>query len=89
MDRILKKDSLGGGDIKLIAVCALYLGPVNMLFALIGSCVIGLVFVLIRRIRKKEGEGKAFPFGPSIALSCGIFCLYGGALADWYLGLLK
>ncbi len=89
MDKILKKDSLGGGDIKLIAVCALYLGPVNMLFALIGACVIGLVFVLIRRIRKKDGEGKAFPFGPSIALSCGIFCLYGGALADWYLGLLK
>ena len=49
MDRILKKDTLGGGDIKLIAVMGLYLGFAGALLALILACIIGLVLALFTR----------------------------------------
>lgn len=86
MDRLLKKDSLGGGDIKLFAVAGLYLGLAGTLFALMLSCIIGLIFALI--LFRGEARGKAFPFGPSIAAACALMLLFGQGLTDWYLGLL-
>ena len=71
MDKLLKKDSLGGGDVKLIAVAALYLGLVGMLFALMLASVIGLVYVLVKRFagaRKSAEEGEEASGGQEEAL---------------------
>ncbi len=87
MDRILGKESLGGGDVKLLAVTGLYLGIVGSLFQLVLACVIGLAFALLRR-RAKEKTGAQFPFGPAIAAAAYLVLLYGGAAERWYLGLL-
>lgn len=85
MDRILKKDSLGGGDIKLFALMGLYLGAVGSLFALPLSCAIGLLFAL----GAKVGRGQPFPFGPAISAASAVMLLYGEPLTEWYLSLLK
>lgn len=82
MDKLLKKESLGGGDIKLFFVMGLYLGLMTGLLALLLSCILGLIFVLIA---KKHNE--PFPFGPAISLSTWICLLAGSYVADWYLGL--
>ena len=44
MDRVLGRDSLGGGDVKLLFVAGLYFGWQQCLFLLIVACVIGIVF---------------------------------------------
>ncbi|MBQ7604336.1 MAG: prepilin peptidase [Clostridia bacterium] len=85
LDRILKKDTLGGGDIKLLAVVGLYFGPFGSLFTLIISCVIGLIFAAIFK-KKRDGEGH-FPFGPSIALASALMLFIGGPLVDAYMKL--
>ena len=84
LDRVLKKESLGGGDVKLFAVLGLYLGLTASLFAVILACILGLLFLLIRR----GGEEGRIPFGPSIAAAAAIMLLYGEKVAGWYLGLL-
>ena len=87
MDKILKKESLGGGDVKLFAVVGLYLGFVGTLFCMMFACVLGLLFALWQ---SKHGEkGKAIPFGPSISLAAGFMLLYGQGFVQWYLGLLS
>lgn len=85
MDKLLKKDSLGGGDIKLFAVIGLYLGLVGTLFTLLLSCVAGLLLGLL--LRRGEG-GKPIPFGPAISLAAAFVLLYGDGMINWYLGLL-
>lgn len=80
MDKVLKKESLGGGDIKLLFVTGLYLGLVGNLFNIILACILGIFFIIAR----KE---KMIPFGPSISLACMIMLLYGTKLIDLYLGL--
>lgn len=85
MDRVMGRDTLGGGDIKLFAVVALYLGFVGTLFAVLLACVIGLAF---HGLARRGRGGEAFPFGPSIALASAVMLLYGAPLVDWYLGLL-
>jgi leader peptidase (prepilin peptidase)/N-methyltransferase len=87
MDALLHKDSMGGGDIKLFAVMGLYLGPVASLFAVMLSCVFGLLFALLRRMGGEEGE--QIPFGPSIAAATAFMLLWGEALVQWYLGLMR
>ncbi len=86
MDKVLKRESLGGGDVKLFAVVGLYLGFVGTLFCMMLSCVLGLLFAAVRN---RGGEqGKAIPFGPSISLAAALTLLYGEGAIQWYLGLL-
>lgn len=79
MDIVLKKESLGGGDIKLIAVMGLYLGMDASLFAMLISCILGLIFVLVRKGIHPNAEDH-FPFGPAIAMSIWIILMYGDLL---------
>lgn len=85
MDRVMGRDTLGGGDIKLFAVAGLYLDMVGTLFAMILACVAGL---LLSGLLKRSGSDRAFPFGPSIALATAVMLLYGGPLVQWYLGMI-
>ncbi|MBR5341371.1 MAG: prepilin peptidase [Erysipelotrichaceae bacterium] len=80
MDKILGKESLGGGDVKLLFMVCLYTGPYIGLFLLFLSCVIGLLFVLLLK------KGK-IPFGPSISMAAFVAALYGEVILRWYLSL--
>lgn len=84
MDRVLGKESMGGGDIKLFFVTGLYLGPWANLFTLMLSCLTGLVFFLFSNKRTESG---GIPFGPSIGLAAIVSTLIGGPIMQWYLSL--
>ncbi len=83
LDRRLGRESLGGGDVKLIALLGLYLGFAGMLLTLIAACLLGLLAVALRGER-----GTPIPFGPALAAAGGGMLLYGQGLAAWYLQLL-
>ena len=80
MDRILDKESLGGGDIKLIFMVCLYINVIQGTFLLIFACLIGLLFVILLKKEK-------IAFGPSISMAAFLVVLYGGALQSIYMGL--
>ena len=82
MDKLLKKESLGGGDIKLFFVMGLFLGLGQGLLALLAACVFGLIFVLAAKKRNQP-----FPFGPAISLATWLSLLFGRYVLDWYVGL--
>ena len=81
MDYILKKESLGGGDIKLFAVAGLYLGFIPSLFCVMIACITGLIVTVV--LRKKD-----ISFAPFIAIGTYFMLLWGEALKTAYLGLL-
>ncbi|PLX85752.1 MAG: prepilin peptidase [Desulfuromonas sp.] len=84
---LAKKEGMGGGDIKLLAMLGAFLGwqavlPVIFLSSLVGSLV-GVPLMLI-----KKSDGKlAIPFGPFLALGAVVFLLWGPPLVRWYLSL--
>lgn len=84
MDKLLGKESMGGGDIKLIGMSALYLGVVKSLFMLILSCLLGLPM----SFQAKNTQDKHFPFGPAIAGAVFVMLLWGDRLTAWYSALL-
>lgn len=86
MDRVLKRASMGGGDIKLFFMIGLYLGWQNGLFCLILACLLGILFPFVCKQRTKEGQG-AFPFGPAIALAAVLSLFLAEPVVAWYVRL--
>ena len=84
MDKILKKDSMGGGDIKLMAVLGLYFSIPECLLLLIIACIIG---ILMASILMRIKDDTPFPFGPALSLAAWITLLVGDGIIGWYLGL--
>lgn len=80
MDKILKKESMGGGDIKLFFMLGLYMGPTLSLVNLNISCILGIFLVVLMKKNK-------IPFGPAIVGATWITLLYGADLVSWYWGL--
>ncbi len=95
MDRVLGRDSLGGGDVKLLFVAGLYFGWQQCLFLLIVACVIGILFAFVGPGGKSDDQSedeegnksRHIPFGPAIAIACWIVMLVGSQTVEWYLGL--
>ena len=63
---LFKKESLGGGDIKLSFVSGLALGPYLGLFYIVLGAFLAFPYALYVTIRKKENM---LPFGPFLAVS--------------------
>ncbi len=87
MDAILKKESLGGGDIKLFALLGTYFGFAGSLFLVLLSCAAGLLLAAGYKIFEKDRNG-AFPFGPAIAAAGYAMLLFGEDIIGWYMGLI-
>ena len=64
-NQLFKKESLGDGDIKLMAVLGLALGLLNSFVSLFVSSCIALVYSLIVLSKNKEG---IIPFGPFLIM---------------------
>ena len=77
---------MGGGDIKLMAVCGLFTGWQNIIFAMFTGAVLAGIGVLIRLIIKGKKE-KTIPFGPFLSMGVMIGMLYGESMIEWYLRL--
>ncbi|MFQ5678936.1 MAG: prepilin peptidase [Gemmatimonadota bacterium] len=84
-DRLFKKPSMGGGDIKMMAMVGAFLGPVGAMLtiflgALTGSVIFGPISLK---------TGKLVPFGVFLALGAAITFVLGDALIAWYAGLVS
>ena len=74
---ILKKDAIGRGDSKLVAMLALWLGPLGILFAVGISYIIAAMFCLIGLSINRLRYGQVIPFAPFLSL---------GGLIMWLVG---
>lgn len=84
---IKKRECLGWGDVKLIAVCGLILGYQKTILCIILSSVFGAIILLILSLSKKEESNKEYPFATFIVPACIFSMLFGGMIISWYLSL--
>lgn len=76
---------IGGGDIKLMAVCGLFLGWKLIVLALFLGCVLGSVIHLSLMAAKKAGRTLAL--GPYLSAGVFLSLMWGDAVLNWYFGL--
>ena len=75
--RLMRRQGIGMGDIKLFAVIGFYVGNYRILPVLLISLVIGLVSILTGLARKKISLRDSVSFGPYIAASGTLFLMLG------------
>ena len=83
---ITRKEGMGYGDFKLLALLGAWLGWQYLLPIILISSVIGSVIGITLIITKLLPRDKPIPFGPYLALS-GIICLLWGTQVRSLLGL--
>lgn len=83
---LFKKESMGGGDVKLAAMLGAFLGVGRVLLVFVFSAAIGLVISLIvMTVSSKLRRERLIPFGPYIALATILIAFYGEAIVGFYI----
>lgn len=83
----LLTNGFGGGDIKLCAVCGLFLGAGSLLIGFFLACILASLSGLFLLARKKLTAKTPFPFGPYLAFGFILAALFGEPLLNTYLKL--
>lgn len=85
-DWLFKKESMGGGDIKMTAMLGALLGWQKVVLIFFTGAVIGLVVSIILMIVSKEVRStRVIPFGPFLAAAAMIAIIYGDRIIEFYL----
>jgi leader peptidase (prepilin peptidase)/N-methyltransferase len=85
--RLRQAQGMGMGDIKLLAVMGVYLGPYALL-ALFAATVIGAGYGLVAMRTNRSSAASAVPFGPFLAIGSVLAAAFGPAVWGWYIALL-
>ncbi len=80
-DKIFKKESLGGGDIKLMGLIGTTIGFIPSLICLFISSIMGLIFSLFAH---SDDKSHIIPFGPFLLISA-ILCIYFSSYIEYFI----
>ena len=83
--RIFKKESMGGGDIKLGFVMGLFLWIKNIVVGLFSAVLCAALFEGGRMLFKGKIQKGVISFGPYLAIGAVVGLLFGDIIADMYI----
>ncbi len=84
---LTKKEGMGGGDIKLLAMIGAFLGWQGALLTLILAACTGSLIGILLIIAKGKDFKYAIPFGPFLAAGAWAALLFGDELIHFYLSV--
>lgn len=79
-EKLAKREGLGGGDVKLLAMIGAWLGYQSILVVVVASSFLGSVVGGGLMLMKKGNLKTAIPFGPFLAIGALIYLLWGASL---------
>lgn len=83
---LTRKEGLGGGDIKLLAMIGAFQGWSGVLVSVLVGSLTGTIVGLLLIVIWKKSRTYAIPFGPFLSLGSLIHLFFGETLLTWYLG---
>ncbi|HOP40700.1 MAG TPA: prepilin peptidase [Geobacteraceae bacterium] len=84
---LTKKEGMGGGDIKLLAMMGAFLGWRAIPFIIFTSSLFGSIVGVSLMLARKKDSQLPIPFGPFLAFGAVLYIFYGGRLIQWYFSL--
>ena len=86
--KILKREALGLGDIKLMIPLSFLLSWPLTVLAIFLAFIIGGIFAMLVLLTGRKKFGQALPFAPFLITAAFIAFVFGKAMWQWYFGLL-
>lgn len=84
---LTKKEGMGGGDIKLLAMMGAFLGWRAVPFIIFAGSLVGSVVGITLMLVQKKDAKLAVPFGPFLSFGAILYIFYGRQLIHWYLNI--
>ena len=85
---LTKKEGMGGGDIKLLAMMGAIVGWQGVLFTIFVASLVGTLAGLAVMLKSRQGTKLAVPFGPFLSIGAITYIFFGTRLINWYLNVL-
>jgi len=85
---LTKKEGMGGGDIKLLAMIGAFIGWKGVLFTIFVASAVGSLSGVLVMLHQKKGPKLAIPFGPFLSIGAISYVFMGPELISWYVHLL-
>ncbi|MGL1934802.1 MAG: prepilin peptidase [Fibrobacterales bacterium] len=89
ISRILKKEALGFGDVKLLAMIGCFVGLDGAIATIVGASGVGLVVTLILKVIRGESRDIPLPFGPYISVAALPVFVWKDQLIEGYFNLIS
>jgi leader peptidase (prepilin peptidase)/N-methyltransferase len=86
---IFKKEALGGGDVKMMAMVGALMGWKTVILTTFLGSLTGSILGILLIVSKGKDRMTKLPFGPFLALGTVITLFFGQEILSWYLGLGK
>ncbi len=86
---ITKREGMGGGDIKLLAMIGSFLGVIGSIFGLMCGAFIGAIIGGIFMLFRGKDLKYAISFGPFLAIGATIYYLWGKEIIMWYIKFMR
>jgi leader peptidase (prepilin peptidase)/N-methyltransferase len=82
---LFKREGMGGGDVKLLAMIGAFLGWKAVILTIFLSSLIGSIVGVLIMILKGKNFKYAIPFGPFLSLGAILSLFWGEQIVRWYL----
>jgi leader peptidase (prepilin peptidase)/N-methyltransferase len=86
---VRKRDGMGLGDVKLLAMIAAFLGFGASLVALFVGVIVASTYGIALVVRRRAGAESKLPLGSFLAAGGLLAAFYGSGIVGWYVGLLR
>jgi leader peptidase (prepilin peptidase)/N-methyltransferase len=81
---LFKREGMGGGDVKLLAMIGAFLGWESVILTILSSSLIGSIIGIVMIVFKGKNFKYAIPFGPFLSLGAMITLFYKSEILSWY-----
>ena len=73
---LAKREGMGGGDVKLLAMIGAFLGIQSLLFVIFFSSLTGSIIGIGAMVYQKKGGQTRIPFGPFLSLAALVYLFF-------------
>ncbi len=81
---LFKREGMGGGDVKLLAMIGAFLGWKSVILTILLGSLVGSIIGVIVMVMKEKDFKYAIPFGPFLSLGAVLSLFYGEKIIQWY-----
>jgi leader peptidase (prepilin peptidase)/N-methyltransferase len=85
---LTKKEGMGGGDIKLLAMMGAIVGWQGVFFTIFVASLVGTLAGLAVMLKSRQGTKLAVPFGPFLSIGAITYIFFGTQLINWYFNFI-
>ncbi|MBL7180645.1 MAG: prepilin peptidase [Desulfobacterales bacterium] len=86
---LTRKEGMGGGDIKLLAMIGTIVAWKGVLFTIFVSSAVGTLVGLAVMLVKGKNMKFAIPFGPFLSIGAITYIFFGQKIICWYFNMLR